>query len=73
MLEIITELYDDLETVEAVLSAQHSATYALGHVSRILGARLVVDIDEAAVLKYQEDRLCEKAARKSINEEVRFL
>jgi hypothetical protein len=49
------------------------ATYALGHVSRILGAELIVDIDEAAVLKYQEDRLREKAAPKSINEEVRFL
>src|SRR5712664_3451400 len=49
------------------------ATYALGHVSRILGAELIVDINEAAVLKYQEDRLREKAAPKSINEEVRFL
>jgi hypothetical protein len=34
---------------------------------------MVVDIDEAAVLRYQEDRLREKAAPKSINEEVRFL
>src|SRR5580698_4290667 len=49
------------------------ATYALGHVSRILGSELVVDIDEATVLRYQEDRLREKAAPKSINEEVRFL
>jgi integrase len=49
------------------------ATYALGHVSRMLGTELVVDIDEAAVLRYQEDRLREKAAPKSINEEVRFL
>ena len=49
------------------------ATYALGHVSRILGAELIVDIDETAILKYQEDRLREKAAPKSINEEVRFL
>jgi integrase len=49
------------------------ADYALGHVSRLLGAVLVVDIDEAAVLGYQEDRLREKAAPKSINEEVRFL
>jgi hypothetical protein len=49
------------------------AEYALGHVSRLLGAEMVVDIDEAAVLRYQEDRLREKAAPKSINEEVRFL
>ena len=34
---------------------------------------MIVDIDEAAVLRYQENRLREKAAPKSINEEVRFL
>jgi hypothetical protein len=53
------------------------AKYALGHVSRLLGAEMIVDIDEAPVLRYQEDRLedrlREKAASKSINEEVRFL
>ena len=49
------------------------AEYALGHVSRLLGSKLVVDINEAAVLGYQENRLREKAAPKSINEEVRFL
>ncbi|MEO6817537.1 MAG: site-specific integrase [Edaphobacter sp.] len=49
------------------------AEYALGHVSRLLGSKLVVDINEAAVMRYQEDRLREKAAPKSINEEVRFL
>ena len=49
------------------------ADYALGHVSRLLGGKLIVDIDEAAVLGYQEDRLREKASPKSINEEVRFL
>jgi hypothetical protein len=49
------------------------AEYTLGHVSRRLGRELVVDITEAAVLRYQEDRLREKAAPKSINEEVRFL
>jgi integrase len=49
------------------------AEYALGHVSRWLGAKLIVDIDEAAVLGYQENRLRETAAPRSINEEVRFL
>ena len=49
------------------------AAYTLGHVSRELGRELVVDITKAAVLRYQEDRLREKAAPKSINEEVRFL
>jgi integrase len=49
------------------------AEYALGHVSRLLGTQLVVDINEAAVLGYQEERLREEAAPKSINAEVRFL
>ena len=49
------------------------ADYALGHVSRLLGSKLIVDIDESYVLRYQESRLREGAAPKSINEEVRFL
>jgi integrase len=49
------------------------AEYALGHVSRLLGSELAVDIDPTAVLRYQETRLREGAAPKSINEEVRFL
>jgi integrase len=49
------------------------AEYALGHVARLLGAKLVGDITDSSVLRYQEDRLREKAAPKSINEEVRFL
>ena len=49
------------------------AEYALGHVSRLLGTKIVADITEISVLSYQEDRLREKAAPKSINEEVRFL
>jgi integrase len=53
--------------------APRFARYALGHVRRLLGNKLNVDIDSAAVLKYQENRLGEKAAPKSINEEVRFL
>jgi integrase len=53
--------------------AARFAEYALGHVSRLLGAELIVDIDAATVLGYQEDRLREGAAPKSVNEEVRFL
>jgi integrase len=49
------------------------AEYAIGHVVRLLGDALLVDIDESAVFKYQTDRLKESAAPKSINEEVRFL
>lgn len=49
------------------------AEYALGHVSRLLGGEMVIDIDDKKVLGYQESRLREQAAPKSINEEVRFL
>jgi integrase len=53
--------------------APRFASYALGHVSRIVGSRLTVDVDATVVRRYQEDRLREGAAPKSINEEVRFL
>lgn len=49
------------------------AEYAIGHVVRLLGDNLLVDIDETEVLNYQSARLRESAAPKSINEEVRFL
>jgi hypothetical protein len=49
------------------------AEYAIGHVVRHLGDRLLVDIEETEVLGYQSARLKESAAPKSINEEVRFL
>jgi integrase len=49
------------------------AKYAVGHVTRLLGDRMVVDINEKSVKSYQTDRLKEGAAPKSINEEVGFL
>ena len=49
------------------------AVYALGHVSRLLGDRLVVEITPAVVKRYQSDRLREKAGPKTINEEVQLL
>jgi integrase len=68
--EIIT---DYLDGYRVRYRSASFAEYALGHVSRHLGKRMAVDINEAVVLRYQEDRLREKAAPKSINEEVRFL
>jgi hypothetical protein len=38
-----------------------------------LGGETLIDIDDRMVLSYQESRLRENAAPKSINEEVRFL
>jgi len=48
------------------------AEYAVGHVTRLLGDRMIVDLDERAVKEYQDYRLREQAAPKSINEEVGF-
>jgi integrase len=49
------------------------AEYAIGHVTRLVGARMMVDISDATIIEYQTCRLKEKAAPKSINEEVGFL
>lgn len=70
MKEIIDEY---LEGYRLRYRAPRFAEYALGHVSRLVGAKLAVDINVNSVLAYQEERLRESAAPKSINEEVRFL
>jgi hypothetical protein len=49
------------------------AEYAVGHVTRLLGDKMVVDINEKVVKTYQTARLKEGAAPKSVNEEVTFL
>ena len=49
------------------------AEYALGHVKRILGASMAVNVTDSVVTGYQSARLKEKASPKSINEEVGFL
>ena len=49
------------------------AIYALGHVSRLLGRSLVVEITPKVVKRYQADRLSEKASPKTINDEVQLL
>ena len=49
------------------------AEYALGHVCKLLGGRLVVEITPKIVKRYQGDRLREKAGPKTINDEVQLL
>jgi hypothetical protein len=49
------------------------AVYALGHVSRLLGRSLVVEITPNVVKRYQADRLSEKGSPKTINDEVQLL
>lgn len=49
------------------------AEYALGHISRHCGELMAVEVNERTVKAYQTARLKEKAAPKTINEEVGFL
>jgi site-specific recombinase XerD len=49
------------------------AEYALDHVKRLTGETMVVDVSDHTVKAYQTTRLKEKAAAKTINEEVGFL
>jgi len=49
------------------------AKYAVGNVTRHLGATMAVDVTEHTVTTYQTTRLKEGAAPKTINEEIGFL
>jgi len=49
------------------------AEHAIGHVQRLLGDLMAVDVNDKIAYKYQTDRLAEGAAPKSINEEIGFL
>ena len=62
-----------LEDYRAKHQSATFAEYALGHVSRLLGGSLVVEITPNAVKRYQADRLNEKAGPKTINDEVLLL
>jgi integrase len=62
-----------LEDYRAKHESATFAEYALGHVSSLLGSSLVVEITPNVVKRYQADRLKEKAAPKTINDEVQLL
>lgn len=62
-----------LEDYRAKHQSPTFAEYALGHVSGLLGGKLVVEITPAVVKRYQADRLNEKAGPKTINDEVQLL
>jgi len=49
------------------------AEYAIKHLLDHLGGQMLVDLDGTSVRNYQDARLKEKAAPKTINEEVGFL
>ncbi|MGO9012866.1 MAG: tyrosine-type recombinase/integrase [Bryobacteraceae bacterium] len=70
----ITEAADEfLEAYKAKHRSPVFAEYALGHVKRLLGDRLVLEVTPGTAKKYQTDRLTEKAAPKTVNEEVALL
>ena len=48
------------------------AKWALGHVRRIAGNMMAVDVSDRVVVNYQTKRLGEDASPKSVNEEVGF-
>jgi integrase len=62
-----------LKAYKAKHRAPVFAEYALGHVARLLGEKLVLEITPATVKQYQTDRLAEGAAPKTINEEAGML
>jgi len=62
-----------LKDYEAKHQSPTWAEYALGHLSRLLGGRLVLEITPNVVKRYQSTRLNEKAGPKSINDEVQLL
>ncbi len=49
------------------------AEHAVKHLVRHIGDKMIVDINEKTVREYQDERLRDKAAPKTINEEVGFL
>jgi len=49
------------------------ADYAVAHLKRVLGGKMLIDFTETTVIDYQNARLDEGTAPKTINEEVGFL
>ena len=49
------------------------AIYAFRHVKKLLGSKLIVEITPTVVKRYQVNRLAQKAAPKTINDEVMLL
>lgn len=62
-----------MEAYRVRAKSETFAEYALGHLARHLGKQMAVEITEKTVKDYQTARLKEKAAPKTINEEVGFL
>lgn len=69
--EVADQFFEDYKVRNP--KSETFAGYALGHVKRLVGKTMVIDVDVETVKTYQTDRLKEKASPKSINEEVGFM
>ena len=49
------------------------AQYAIHHIKRLVGDKMLVDMNDGSLVKYQNDRLFEGASPKTVNEETGFL
>jgi integrase len=49
------------------------ADYAIRHIKRVVGDKMLVDMNDKAVVQYQNNRLTEGASPKTVNDEVGFL
>lgn len=73
-IKTIKELADSyLDGYKVRMKSVPFAEYALKHLTRHLGRQMAVEVTEKTVKDYQTERLKEKAAPKTINEEVGFL
>jgi hypothetical protein len=73
-IKMVSELADEyFEAYKLRHKAVTFAEYALDHVKEHCGSVMAVDFDDQTVKDYQSARLREKAAPKTINEEVGFL
>ena len=68
----IADEYFDAYKLRLPQSARF-AEYAIDHLKQLLGGKMLVDFNEATIIHYQNARLGESAAPKSVNEEVGFL
>jgi integrase len=71
----VCDIADEFFT-EYKLRLPQSATfadYAIRHIKRLIGDKMLVDMNDTVVVRYQNDRLTEGASPKTVNEEVGFL
>ncbi|MGA2249954.1 hypothetical protein [Terracidiphilus sp.] len=71
----VNEIATDFLTSYKLRNPQSAvfATYAVRHLQRLLGDRMMVEVSEQTVRDYQDQRLRENASPKTVNDEVGIL